>query len=98
MLFFRLYSGYILCVQKLDNAVGGHQHFQGSSGGFVIHHYAGKVYIEFCLYVFVSVLAFSALTLLVGRQEGHPTCKKLTVGVLALLSVWNEVQTCMWPS
>jgi len=24
----------------------------------------------------VSVIAFSALTLLVGRQEGHPACKK----------------------
>jgi len=24
----------------------------------------------------VSVLAFSALTLLVGQQEGHPACKK----------------------
>jgi len=23
-----------------------------------------------------SVIAFSALTLLVGRQEGHPACKK----------------------
>ena len=32
-----------LSVQKLENAVGGHQHFQGSSSGFVIHHYAGKV-------------------------------------------------------
>jgi len=28
-------------------------------------------------------LAFSALTLLVGRQEGHPACKKLSGGVLA---------------
>ena len=27
-------------------------------------------------YVFVFVFAFSALTLLVGRQEGHPSCKK----------------------
>jgi len=27
--------------------------------------------------------AFSALTLLVGRQEGHPACKKLSGGVLA---------------
>jgi len=26
-------------------------------------------------------LAFSALTLLVGRQEGHPACKKLSGGV-----------------
>ena len=42
--------------------------------------------------------AFSALTLLVGRQEGHPACKKLSDGVLAWLSVWSEVQSCMWPS
>jgi len=27
-----------------------------------------------------SVIAFSALMLLVGWQEGHPTCKKLSVG------------------
>jgi len=27
--------------------------------------------------------SFSALTLLVGRQEGHPACKKLNGGVLA---------------
>ena len=26
--------------------------------------------------------AFSALTLLVGRQEGHPACKKQSGGVL----------------
>jgi len=32
--------------------------------------------------------AFSALTLLVGRQEGHPACKK-SGGVLAWLSVWS---------
>jgi len=37
--------------------------------------------------------AFSALTLLVGRQEGHPACKKQSGGVLAWLSVWSEVQT-----
>jgi len=40
----------------------------------------------------------SALTLLVERQEGHPACKKLSGGVLAWLSVWSEVQTCIWPS
>jgi len=43
-------------------------------------------------------IAFSALTLLVGRQEGHPACKKLSGEVLAWLSVWNEMQTCIWPS
>jgi len=48
-----------------------------------------------------SVSAFSAMTLLVGRQERHPACKKLSGGVLAWLSVWSEVQTCIiciWPS
>ena len=42
--------------------------------------------------------AFSALTLLVGRHEGHPACKKLSGGVLAWLSAWSEVQTCIWRS
>ena len=42
--------------------------------------------------------AFSALTLFVGRQEGHPACKKLSGGVLAWLSVWSEVQTYIWLS
>jgi len=41
---------------------------------------------------------FSALTLLVGWQEGHPACKNLSGGVLAWLSVWSEMQTCIWPS
>jgi len=41
-------------------------------------------------------LAFSALTLLVGWQEGHPVCKKkLEQWVLALLSVWCEVPICI---
>ena len=31
-------------------------------------------------------------------QKGHPACKKLSGGVLAWLSVWSEVQTCIWPS
>jgi len=51
--------------------------------------------------VMISVLlccAFSALTLLVGRQEGHPACKKLSGGLLVWLSVWSEVQICIWPS
>ena len=44
------------------------------------------------------LVAFSALTLLIGRQEGHPACKKLSGGLLAWLSVWSEMQTCIWPS
>jgi len=42
--------------------------------------------------------SFSALTLLVGWQEGHPACKKLSGGVLAWLSFGSEVQTCIRPS
>jgi len=37
--------------------------------------------------------AFRALTLLVGRQERHPACKKLSGGVVAWLCVWSQVQT-----
>jgi len=48
--------------------------------------------------IVVISYAFSVLTLLVGRQEGHPACKKLSGGVLAWLSVWSEVQTCIRPS
>ena len=36
------------------------------------------------------------MTLLVGRQEGHPACKKTSGGVLAWLSVWSEMQTCIY--
>jgi len=50
------------------------------------------------VWIVVSVVlyyAFSALTLLVGRQEGHPACKKQSGGVLVWLSVWSNVQTCI---
>jgi len=43
--------------------------------------------------------AFNDLTLLVGRWEGRPACKKLSGWVLAWLSVWSEVQMiCIWSS
>jgi len=39
------------------------------------------------------------MTLLVGRQEEHLACKKLSDEVLVWLSVWSEVQiVCMWSS
>jgi len=49
----------------------------------------------FSISVQVSNKAFSALTLLVGWQEGHPACKIPSGGVLVWLSVWSEVQTCI---
>jgi len=46
------------------------------------------------IFLFLSV-AFSALTLLVGRQEVYPACKKTEwsgAGVVICL------ETCIWPS
>jgi len=46
-----------------------------------------------CFFLFPAYrFAFNALTLLVGRQEEHPACRKLSDEVLAWLSVWSEVQ------
>jgi len=35
--------------------------------------------------------AFSALTILIARQEGHLACEKLSGGMLAWLCVWVKV-------
>ena len=32
-----------------------------------------------------DISPFSALTQLVGRQEGHPACRKLDVGLLVMM-------------
>ena len=32
-----------------------------------------------------NIFTFSALTLLVGQQKGHPVCKKLLVGLLVTI-------------
>ena len=45
-----------------------------------------------------SIISLSLHCVFVGRQEGHPACKKLSSEVLAWLSVWSEVQTCIWSS
>jgi len=68
------------------------------------YHYSGHFPVQLLLFsLFFSIFvldrfAFSAVTLLVGRQEGHPACKKLSGGVLAWLSVRGKVRTCIWPS
>ena len=63
-------------------------HVQAAMGMFIVND----------IIVVIAAAAFSALMLLVGRQEGHPACKKQSGGVLAWLSAWSEVQTCIWPS
>jgi len=44
------------------------------------------------------VLAFSALTLLVGRQEEHIRPIKTEWWVVAWLSAWSDMQICILPS
>jgi len=39
-----------------------------------------------------DIFPFSALILLVGRQEGHLACKKLDVGLLVVV-IWLELCT-----
>jgi len=52
-----------------------------------------------CFLVIIIWFAFSALTLLVGRQEEHTACKNWSDEVLVWLSVWSEVQiACIWSS
>ena len=50
--------------------------------------FAPSLFIPFCSwFVCLCPLSFSALMLLVGRQEGHAACKKQSGRVLAWLSV-----------
>jgi len=46
---------------------------------------------------FITWFAFSALTLLVGRQEGHPACKKLSGRVLERGSYLHMAQLMPLP-
>ena len=63
------------------------------SGKYMLHgdilmmsHVFSQLILQFCNFV----SAFSALMLLVGRQEGRPACGKLRGGVLPWLSVWGR--------
>jgi len=59
---------------------------------------SSRFILALCNVLYCNDSAFSALTLLVGRQEGHPACKNLSGEVLAWLSVWSEnLQNCIWP-
>ena len=65
---------------------------------FYVRYPKPAVRVNYFLCIVWHICAFSALMLLVGRQEGHPACKKLSGGVLVWLSVWSKVHTCIWPS
>ena len=42
-----------------------------------------------------EILVLQCLDDVGWQQEGHMACKKLSGGVLAWLSVWSAVQTCI---
>ena len=96
-------------MQWMNSVVTAALKFCWSSAGYVLHsndilQMNLNIYLQ-CLYFTVTIyckwiwiFTSSALTLLVGWQEEQPTCKKLSGGVLAWLSVWSKVQTCIWPS
>ena len=57
-----------------------------------------SLYIDVSSTCYMVMYFTDVVGVLVGRQEGHTACKKLSGGVLAWLSVWSDVQTCTWPS
>jgi len=45
-----------------------------------------------------AITALLLFVMLVGRQEGHPACKKHSVGVLVWLSVWSKCRLAYGPA
>ena len=62
--------------------------------------YFNPAFMEYTrmLFFFCELFALSALMLLVGQQEGHPVCKKLSGGVLASLSVGARCRLAYGPA
>ena len=64
-------------------------------------YFSGRPKLAGCHWFFSILghnLAFSAWCCWLGGRKGIRPVKNLSGGVLAWLSVWNEMQTCMRPS
>jgi len=94
-------------VQRLRTNDGSSCDFHVCSSMSLTYHVAAQMSQKDCIWAVIESLTlihfswlttFTALTLLVGQQEGHPTCEKLSGGVLAWLSVQGKVLICIWPS
>jgi len=55
----------------------------------ILVYTAQSLTVSFFSSLGMVVTLFVIFPVLVGRQEGHPACKKLSGGVLAWLSVWS---------
>ena len=81
-------------------------HLQTQQVRLLIHIWRKSHQYEYCnvfcfkegMFCCLQCYAFNALTLLVGWQEGHLACRKLSGGMLAWLCVWVKVQICIWPA
>jgi len=74
-----------------------------TTGGRDILPLLCKLYVRMLLFEVIYRISsywwqsLCALTLLVGCQEEHPACKKLSDEVLVWLSVWTEVEMLLLP-
>jgi len=55
----------------------------------LLQNVKGLTFLGHGISTIILLYTFSALTLLVGQQEGHLACKKTSGGVLVWLSVWS---------
>jgi len=79
---------FVQVVAFIDEAVKIAAHVKAKTGN-ISHMFCTIIKLYwYVLFLCTSIqcFPFSALTLLVGRQEGHPACKKLSGGMLAWLS------------
>ena len=59
-----------------------------------------------CYLLWISLSMLTLWSMLIVIHGGYvsalvclvPACKKLSGGLLAWLSIWSEVQTCIWPN
>jgi len=79
----------------------GHIYYYGRNAEHVVdrvsNHHLRLGFVRLILYsrYAANIQCFDAVGWAAGRASG---LLKLSGGVLAWLSVWSEVQTCIWPS
>ena len=71
---------------------------QGQEGQETRLHISGKEWGTTCELQLVLLICSVLWRCWLGGRKGIRPVKKLSSGVLAWLSVWSEVQTCIWPS
>jgi len=85
---------FIIVPTSLDNPSTA---LTQTSQNYIQHGIHQKQHLQ--NFIDIGSIAFNPLTLLVGCQEKHPVCKKLSDDVLAWLCVSSKMQTiCIYGS